>query len=120
MITERNEDSTITANDIHACRRLKKVEGEINPNVIVRMDNRKNNVDILSSKRKLKEKAIDLGPETKTIHNQASQLKKKGLLNACWTYNGVVNIKISKNSRPKKIFYMSCYESSFDNKKQLE
>ena len=51
----------VTANDIHACHRLKKEEGEVNPKVIVRMVNRKNTVDILRSKMKLTEKALDLG-----------------------------------------------------------
>ena len=60
-MTERSEDSIITANDIHACHRLKKEEGEVNPKMIVRMVNRKNTIDILRSKQKLKEKAIDLG-----------------------------------------------------------
>ena len=129
-ITERNDNSAITANDIHACHRLKKEEGEVNPKVIVRMVNRKNTVDIFRNKKKLKEKATDLGfqnlfnnenlcPENKSILDQARNLKKKGILHVCWTYNGVVNIKINENSRPKKIFHMSYYESFFDNK-QLE
>ena len=122
-IKERSEDSIIPANDIHACHRLKKVEGEgrgANPKVIRMV----NTVDILRSKKRLKGKAVDfrfqnlfinenLCPENKTIHNLARQLKEKCLLNACWTYNGGVNINISENSRPKKIFHMSYYGSFF-------
>ena len=95
--------------------------------MIVGMVNRKNTVDILRSKKKLKENAINLGfqnlfinenlcPENKTIHDEVRQLKKKGLLNACWTCNGGVNIKLSENCRPKQIFHMSYYERN----KQLE
>ena len=82
MITERSEDSIITANDIHACHPLKKEEREVNPKVIVRMVNRKNTVDILRSKKILREKAIDLGYQNLFI-NEIYVLKTKQSIIKC-------------------------------------
>ena len=119
-ITERTDDAAITSKDIHTCHRLKKEEGEENAKVIVRMVNRKYTVDVLKNKKKLRDNSTgfqnlyineNLCNDNKTIFHQARNLKKKKLIHACSTYNGIINFKKRENDRPKKIFHMADYES---------
>ena len=122
-ICERS--APITARDIHACHRLKEDNGQAA--VIVRMVNREDTVNILKSKKKLPEKSTsNLGYQqklfinenlcngTKDIYSVARELKKKKLINSCWTFNGVVHFK-KRESDPKgkKVFHLSEFENYF-------
>ena len=123
-VTER-EANPILAKDIHTCHRLKKEDHEDSARVIVRMVNRKDTFDILTNKKKLASKAEELNSDSlyisenlckdnKDIMDVARKMKKKGKLNSCWTFNGVVHIKLKETDRyGKKIFHMSQFEKFF-------
>ena len=127
-VTERPEENLIVAKDIHACHRLKKEDHEQNPKVIVRMVNRKDTFSILQNKKTLADKAGELNCDTlyisenlcndnKDLLEVARKLKKKGKINSCWTFNGVVHIKLKQTDKyGKKIFHMSEYEKFFSPK----
>ena len=75
--------------------------GEVNLNVAVRIGR----ADIFSSKMKLIEKALPT-----LAFKIFDQAQTEEGTNACWTYNAVVDMDMSENSRPKEIFHMSYYE----------
>ena len=123
VITEKEDN--ITPKDIHACHRLKKEKGENNSRVIVRMVNRKDTYEVLTNKKKLKDKAKDLGfnelfisenlcQNNKNIMDDARNLKKKKLIKSCWSINGTVHIKIKEEDRRGiKIIHTSDFEDHF-------
>ena len=124
-ITNRREGQHILAKDIHASHRLKKEPGDQAPKVIVRMVNRKHTIDVLKNKKmspeqqeKLKYDNIfineNLCATNKRLLEQARDLKKKGVLKRCWTFNGITHIKIKEtDARGKKIFHMCDFEKFF-------
>ena len=104
-ITEKDERTMLTSKDIHACHRLRKEKDENGARVIVRIVNRKNNIDILKNKKKLMDKSETLGQlyinenlcqENKNILEVARQLKKDKQIHSCWSYNGIIHIKIKE------------------------
>ena len=122
-ITERTDDP-ITSKDIHACHRLKEDNGQAS--VIVRMVNREDTIAILKSKKKLPDKSTGLGFQeklyinenlcsgTKDIFSEVRNLKKKGLISSCWTFNGIVHFKKKVTDRfGKKIFHLADLENHF-------
>ena len=127
-ITNRDENVKITPNDIHACHRLKKEKDEVNSKIIVRMVNRKDTIDVLKNKKKLKDNSVALGfqslfinenlsTETKQIYDMARALKKKALIYSCWTYNGIVHIKKKEtHNKGIKIVHISDFEDHFSSK----
>ena len=124
-VTERNDDKVILPKDVHACHRLKKDPGEETPKVIVRMVNRQHTIDVLKSKKKTPEKqehlqnnklyiSENLCNTNKTLLDEAKKLKKNGQLKRCWTFNGIVHIKIKENDpKGKKILHLSDFEKFF-------
>ena len=124
-VTEREDDQVILPKDVHACHRLKKEPSEETPKVIVRMVNRQHTIDVLKNKKKTTEKqdrlqndklfiSENLCNTNKLLLEEAKKLRKNGHLKRCWTFNGVVHIKI-KDSDPKgkKIFHLSDFEKFF-------
>ena len=124
-VTEREDDQVILPKDVHACHRLKKEPSEETPKVIVRMVNRQHTIDVLKNKKKTTEKqdrlqndklfiSENLCNTNKLLLEEAKKLRKNGQLKRCWTFNGVVHIKI-KDSDPKgkKIFHLSDFEKFF-------
>ena len=124
-VTEREDDHVILPKDVHACHRLKKEPSEETPKVIVRMVNRQHTIDVLKNKKKTTEKqdrlqndklfiSENLCNTNKLLLEEAKKLRKNGQLKRCWTFNGVVHIKI-KDSDPKgkKIFHLSDFEKFF-------
>ena len=90
------------------------------------MVNREDTVAILKAKKKLPEKSNELGfreklyinenlcNHTKDIYTEARNLKKKGLVSSCWTYNGIVHIKKrDTEAKGKKIFHLADFERHF-------
>ena len=104
-ITERQQENKITAKDIHSCHRLKKEKGEKEHKIIVRMVNRKDAYDVKSNRKKLMNKAKEMGfqqnlyindnlnQESKEIFATARKLKNNELIYGCWSYNGHIYIK---------------------------
>ena len=127
-VTERGEDQLIVPKDIHACHRLKKESHEQHPRVIVRMVNRKDTWDILTNKKKLADKSEELNSDSLYINENlcndnkemlevARRMKKKGKVSSCWTFNGVVHIKLKQTDRyGKKILHVSQFEEYFSPK----
>lgn len=127
-VTERREDKLIVPKDIHACHRLKKESHEQHPRVIVRMVNRKDTWDILTNKKKLADKSEELNSDSLYINENlcnnnkemlevARRMKKKGKVSSCWTFNGVVHIKLKQTDRyGKKILHVSQFEEYFSPK----
>ena len=113
---------SVSSKDIVACHRLEKTKKEKakdDPSkVIVRFMNRKNVVSCLKNKKKLSETRETLGypknlyinehlcPSNQQILEDCLSYKYNKKISSCWTYNGIVNIKFSKDKteRPKKIF----------------
>ena len=132
IVTGRTDDNPLRTpllpNDIHACHRLKKEQGEEVPKVIVRMVNRKNTIEVLKNKKMVLEKQDKLNNpnlfinenlcnSNKNLLEEARKLKKNGLLKRCWTFNGVTHIKIKEtDAKGKKIFHMSEFEKFFTSK----
>ena len=127
-VTERDEDNLVVPKDIHACHRLKKESHEQHPRVIVRMVNRKDTWDVLTNKKKLAEKAVELNSDSlyinenlcndnKEMMDVARRMKKKGKISSCWTFNGTVHIKLKQTDRyGKKILHISQFEEYFSPK----
>ena len=112
-------DIEITSYDIAACHRLKKKDTDESANTIVRFICRKKVSSILSQKKKLSEEQIinklgkeyfitdNLSPMNRKCLNTLNYLKKKNIIKSCWSYNGIINYKLSdnKNERSKKLFH---------------
>ena len=89
------------------------------------MVNRNDTYDIISSRKKLKERSRDMGyqhlyindnlnQENRNILKEAKQLKNAELISSCWSFNGHIYIKINENERyGKKINHMSDFEDHF-------
>ena len=92
------------------------------------MVNRKDTFSILQNKKTLADKSEELNCDTlyisenlcndnKELLEVARRMKKKGKVNSCWTFNGVVHIKLKQTDKyGKKIFHMSEFEKFFSPK----
>ena len=106
----------VVSYNIAACHRLNKNKFQKSANVIIRFTNRKFVSDILVNKKKLSVPSIkesikmdtnvfivdNLCPEYSSIFRSCRYLRKKGLLDNVWTFNGMIQIKINENDRYKK------------------
>ena len=127
-ITDRSDDrpetSPITEKDIHACHRLKEENGEAS--VIVRMVNRENTISVLKAKKKLPDMSEGLGFQKKLyinenlcnnnrlLYEEARKLKKNGHITSCWTFNGIVHVRLREtDTRGKRILHFSDFENHF-------
>ena len=103
---------------ISACHRLAKNKNQQSANTIIRFTDRKLIYDIFSKKKNLKLSPMkeelgsdlfiteNLSPEFKKIYETCKYLKRKNVIHSCWSYNGVIKIKIdNENDRPLKIFH---------------
>jgi hypothetical protein len=92
------------------------------------MVNRKDTIEVLKKKKKLADKSEELNSDSlyisenlcsdnKEMLELARRLKRKGKLSSCWTFNGVVHVKLKETDRfGKKIFHMSQFEKFFSPK----
>ena len=96
----------IQSYDIVEVHRIRKKIYSKNRKVLVRFVNRKNAFTSLKYGRKLRSCnqtyknyfiTENLCPENHNIFNRCYKLKKLGVINNVWTYNGVVYIKFSEN-----------------------
>ena len=99
--------------EIAACHKLKKLNNSASPaNVIIRFINRKRALQCLTNRRFFKERVPyvehlfireSLCPKYRAIFEQCSKLKTDGKIMHLWTFNGVVNIKLTdrNNEKPK-------------------
>ena len=116
-----------TSYDIAACHRLNTKDNDGNKNTIVRFLCRKKVGEILSKKKNLSNNEIkeklnnkelfimeNLSPMNRKILDTCNYLKKKNLISSCWSYNGIINIKFSRDEDeiPTKLFH---FEDIFFN-----
>ena len=113
----------VTNNDIEACHRISKKNNRINSTkIIIRFVNRKHAKKALFNKNKLsqnhKNYSLNLSnnplfiSENLTRMNgslayQGRKLKRNNLVNACYTRDGIVTIKISDRFKAIKIYHMN-------------
>ena len=102
---------------ISACHRLAKNKKQQSANTIIRFTDRKVIYEIFSKKKALKLSPLkeelgsefyiieNLSPEFKSIFESCKYLKRKNVIHSCWTYNGMVKVKINVNDRPINIFH---------------
>ena len=102
---------------ISACHRLAKNRKQQSANTIIRFTDRKIIYEIFSKKKTLKLSPLkeelgselyiteNLSPEFKSIFESCKYLKRKKVIHSCWTYNGMVKVKINVNDRPINIFH---------------
>ena len=105
----------IVSYNIIGCHRLRTKDRLGNKNVIVRFVNRKDAVSSLKARYKLhsctepdyrKLRIFEnLCPTYRSIYDSLNEEKRKGNIKELWTYNGVINYKLtgSDNERPNKI-----------------
>ena len=105
-------------NDIDACHRLAKRDPRKPANVVVRFVNRKNAVDAIKNRYLLKQHKClfihyNLCPSYRAILDSLSNLRKEGIVNQVWTYNGKVTYKKSSNrwGRGTRIWHIDELES---------
>ena len=103
--------------NIVACHRLGKVDKNGCRNIIIRFMNRKDAIKCLKLRRNLylcnelgyENLSImeNLCPAFKSIFEDTIQLKKEGHVKKVWTYNGIVNYKMTDddNEKAKKVFH---------------
>jgi hypothetical protein len=117
-------DVKVETDDIVACHRLQKTSKEkkskLPAKTIVRFGNRKNTIKCLKNKKQLGTVYEDLGyqnnifinenlcPAHQTIFDRCGKLKYEKKIARYWSFNGVVNIKLTENrlERPRKILTM--------------
>ena len=104
---------------IVGCHRIGGRDEKGNKNTIVRFLNRKDAYATLKNKRNVnlcKELGYDnlilmenLCPAFKSIYEEMLELKNNGVMNKVWTYNGIINYKVTDNDdeKPKKLFHES-------------
>ena len=102
---------------IVACHRLGKKDKYGNRNVIIRFINRKDAILCLKNKKNLQNcKNIgfnnlhiveNLCPSYKSIFESLTEFKYEGKIKKVWSFNGVINYKLSDNDNehPTKIYH---------------
>ena len=116
-------DVKVTSNDIEACHRIGKKNYRINSTkTIIRFVNRKHTKKPLYNKKKLSQNhknysfstnnnpffiSENLTRMNESLAYQGRQLKRNNLVNACYTRDGIVTIKISDRSKAIKVYHMN-------------
>ena len=105
--------------EIAACHRLRrKLGNEHTQRVIVRFTNRKRVFQCLQARKYLRDNIYEhpkmyihdsLCQKYKDLFEECLKLKENGDLKKIWTYNGIINIKLTENyyERAKKVFHIS-------------
>ena len=105
----------ISSYDIVGCHRLGSRDRFGTRNVIVRFVNRKDATFSLKARKHL-HKCSELGyhhlrvaenlcPAYRSIYDKLSVEKDKGNIKEFWSYNGIVNCKLTDNGTPKKLYF---------------
>ena len=114
---------------IVGCHRIGKADKFGRKNTIVRFLNRKDAILCLKLKRNLYRcKSIgyenlsiveNLCPAYKSIFEEVSQLKNDGKIKKMWTFNGVINYKITDDhsEKPVKVFHNTDLENLYNVQK---
>ena len=113
----------VTNNDIEACHRISKKNNRINSTkIIIRFVNRKHAKKALFNKNKLSQNHKNYSLNTSnnplfisenltrmngSLAYQGRKLKRNNLVNACYTRDGIVTIKISDRSKAIKVYHMN-------------
>lgn len=116
----------ISSYDIVGCHRLRSRDRWGTRNVIVRFVNRKDATFSLKARKHLY-KCSELGyshlrvaenlcPAYRSIYDKLSVEKDKGNIKDLWSYNGIVNCKLTDNEAPKKLFFESDIDSLWGGK----
>ena len=117
----------MTSNDIEACHRIGKKNNRINRiKTIIRFVNKKHAKKALFNKKKLSQNhknysfntnnnplfiSENLTRMNESLAYQGRKLKRNNLVNACYTRDGIVTIKISDRSKAIKVYHMICWTS---------
>ena len=111
----------VSTKDVEACHRIRKPDRNISKKTIVCFLNRKHCKKVLLNRRKLKhldKEKHGFSQNTKVFINKnltlmneniafsGRILKRSGLVQACFTIDGIVCIEKSENSKALKAFYM--------------
>ena len=111
--------------DIVGCHRVGQKNNNGIRNTIVRFLHRKDTINCLKLKKNLhlcnsmgySNLTIieNLCPVNKSIFENLSELKKTGNVNEVWTFNGIVNYKLTedKNEKPTKVYHKYDMENFF-------
>ena len=109
-------DIHITKFQIHACHRLPSATKSQPGNVIVRFISRKIAVDSLRRRKKLIGTGLLLGfkkdpfivenlcPAFKAVYEEAVLLRNHREIFQVWSFSGIVHIRLTENSNPRKVF----------------
>ena len=116
-------DVKLTSNDIEACHRIGKKNNRINrTKTRIQFINRKHAKKALFNKKKLSQNHKNYSPNTnnnplfisenltrmnESLVYQRRKLKCNNLVNACYTRDGIVTIKISDRSKAIKVYHMN-------------
>ena len=116
----------ISSYDISTCHRLKKQPNDKSANVIVRFVNRQDAYNALKNRKLLFTSPFveefnnnlfiyeNLCPEFRRILTYCESLQYDGLIDACYTLNGIVHIKMDDVSKPIKILHMNDVKYYFE------
>ena len=113
----------VTSNDTEACHRIGKKNNRINSTkTIIRFANRKHAKKALFNKNKFSQNHKNYSFNTSnnplfisgklarmngSLAYQGRKLKRNNLVNACYTRDGTVTIKISDRSKAIKFYHMN-------------
>lgn len=109
--------------NIVGCHRLRTKDKFGCKNVIVRFLNRKDAINSLKSRKNLASCAElgyrylriyeNLCPVFRSIYENLQEEKSKGNISQVWTYNGIINYKLTDNEteKPKKIYVQNDFEN---------
>ena len=116
-------DVKVTSNDIEACHRIGKKNNRINSTkTIIQFVNRKHAKKALFNKKKLSQNhknysfntnnnplfiSENLTRMNESLVYQRRKLKCNNLVNACYTRDGIVTIKISDRFKAIKVYHMN-------------
>ena len=115
----------VTSYEIAACHRLRKRKGNSSANVIIRFICRKKVEEIHKNKKLLREKVKDyklfvienLCPYYQSIFDYCLKMKRAGIIEKLWSYNGIVNFKYKDDrfETPKKLLHYDDLYEYFDD-----
>ena len=101
----------IHTDDIEACHPLTRKNKKENPDIILRFVNRKRKVEVLKQGRKLKGSNVYLNEhltrKNANIAHQARVLRKENKIQATWTTNCKIYIKLNGTPEEAKILLIS-------------
>ena len=94
-----NHNMTIDRKNISACHTLYRKDAKAKPNIIVRFANRKSQIELLRQTRKLSGTGVyvneHLTKKNSDIARQARILKKQNKIQATWTRNCKIMIRLN-------------------------